>query len=301
MSRPRPLPRRDRLRDLRRPEALLAPLTTALLLLGLAACRQEPPPAPDIVAKVGKSVIRYTEFERYLSRSVGDPDTVLPSAVLSQLFDQFLDELLLDRLARDRKLPLPAGGAPGGRKALDALLQSSGGAEPSEDEVRGYYSSHRTELTRPERVRLRQILVDDAKSAEAAVRELKRGADFAEVARRLSRDPSAEAGGYQGELAQADLPPSFAGVIFALAPGQVSRPVAADYGFHIFQVTERLPAGVVPFEAARAEIAGRLRQERGDQLLQSLVKEARGRYHTEVYERNLPFGYEGAYLEAHAK
>jgi parvulin-like peptidyl-prolyl isomerase len=121
------------------------------------------------------------------------------------------------------------------------------------------------------------------------------------VARRVSRDPSAEGGGYQGELAEADLPPSFAPIIFALGPGQVSRPVAADYGFHIFQVMERLPAGVVPFEAARAEIAGRLRQERGDRLLTSLVQEARRRYHIEVYERNLPFGYEGVYLEAHAK
>lgn len=284
----------------------LAPLLA--LGLGLAACKQDPPPAADIVAQIGKTAVRYSEFERYLTRTVGDPESVLASEVLSQLFDQFLDERLLDRLARDRKLAPPAEparpaqeGDPGGRQAVEALLLGGAAGEPSEEEVRAYYEAHRAEFVRPERVRLRQILAENGKAAEAAVKEIRAGADFAEVARRLSRDPSAASGGYQGELARADLPPSFADTIFALAPGEVSRPVAADYGFHVFQVVERLPAGEVPLEGARAEIAGRLRRERADEALKSLVKEARGRYHIEVFERNLPFGYEGAYLEAHAK
>lgn len=289
---------------MRRPDrrsTALGMVLSILGLLGLGACRQDPPPAPDIVAQIGKTVVRYSEFERYLTRTVGDPDSVLASAVLSQLFDQFLDELLLDRLARDRHVALPAQGDPGGRRAVDALLLGGSGAAPSEGEIRGYYAAHQAEFVRPERVRLRQILAENGKTADQAVREIKNGAEFEAVARRFSRDPSAATGGYQGELARADLPPSFAEIIFALKPGEVSRPVAADYGFHIFQVMERLPAGVVPFEGARTEIAGHLRQERADQALKSLVQEARGRYHIEVFERNLPFGYEGAYLEAHAK
>jgi peptidyl-prolyl cis-trans isomerase C len=269
--------------------------------LPLAACRQDPPAAPDVVAQFDKTEIRYSEFERYLSRTVGDTDSVLQSEVLSQLFDQFLDEILLHRLAQDRKIALPVRGDPGGRGAIEALLMGGATAEPREAEIRAYYDAHAAEFTRPERVRLRQILAENKKSADEALGQLKRGTEFEEVAQRLSRDPSAASGGDQGELAQAELPPSFAAIIFALKPGEVSRPVAADYGFHIFQVVERLPAGVVPFELARPEIARRLRQERGDELLKSLVKEARGRYHIRIYERNLPFGYEGAYLEAHAK
>ncbi|HSS75863.1 MAG TPA: peptidylprolyl isomerase, partial [Thermoanaerobaculia bacterium] len=164
-----------------------------------------------------------------------------------------------------------------------------------------YYAAHRQDFTRPERVRLRQILTQDRATAERALKEIGGGADFAEVSRRLSRDPGAAAGGYQGELSREDLPPSFAEVIFSLKAGEVSRLVPADYGFHIFQVTEREPAQVISLDAARSEILAKLRQERADRLLQSLVQEARARYNVAVYGRNLPFDYEGYYSDSHAK
>jgi len=74
--------------------------------------------------------------------------------------------------------------------------------------------------------------------------------------------------------------------------------VPAEYGFHLFQVTEREPAEVVPLAAARGEILGKLRRQRADQLLGSLVQEARSHYNVKVYERNLPFAYQGSYSHA---
>jgi parvulin-like peptidyl-prolyl isomerase len=150
-------------------------------------------------------------------------------------------------------------------------------------------------------VKLRQILTGDRRKAERARREIVAGKPFAAVARQLSGGPRADSGGYQGELARADLPPSFADLIFALRPGEVSPIVPADYGFHLFQVEAHQPAEVVPLDAARGEILARLRQQRADEILKSLVREARGRYNVKVYERNLPFGYAGSYNDSHAK
>jgi parvulin-like peptidyl-prolyl isomerase len=134
------------------------------------------------------------------------------------------------------------------------------------------------------------------------LREIAAGADFGAVADRLSRSTesgtSGGAGGDQGELSRQDLPPAFADIIFALQPGEVSRLVPADYGFHIFQVTSRSPSEVVPLAAARAEIAERLREQRADELLAELVRDARRRYNVELYERNLPFEYRGSYSHA---
>lgn len=276
-----------------------------LLLLGvdvLMACqRSAPPPAPDAVARIGETEVRYTEFETYLGTTVGDTGGVLGSDVLSELFDQFLDEKLLAKLAVDRKLV--GGAATGPRQAIDALLVDGLRQEPEPGPagIANYYQAHRQEFARPERVRVRQILTEDKATAERALEEIAAGAAFEDVARRLSRDPSAASGGYQGELARADLPPAFAEVIFSLKPGEVSRLVPADYGFHVFQVASREPAQVVPLEQARGEILGRLRQERADRLLRSLVQGARSRYNVSVYERNLPFGYEGSYKESHAQ
>jgi hypothetical protein len=277
-------------------------LAPAILLLLTACQRSAPPPAPDVVARIGETEVRYSQFESYLAKTVGDTGGVLGSDVLSELFDQFLDEKLLARLAVDRRLV--AGGAAGSRRAIDALLEDGLRREPGPGEaaeVAGYYRAHQAEFARPERVRVRQILTEDRATAEKALKEIAAGAPFEEVARRLSRDPSAGSGGYQGELARADLPLAFAEVIFSLRPGEVSRLVPADYGFHIFQVAGREPAQVVPLEEARSEILGRLRQARADRLLRSLVEEARGRYNVAVYERNLPFGYEGSYKESHAQ
>jgi hypothetical protein len=274
-------------------------------LLATACQRAAPlPPSPDVAARIGDAGVRYAEFERYVHRDVGDVSDVsdgggvLGSDVLSQLFDQFLDERLLARLAADRGLA-PADAAP--RRAVDALLAADSPAAPDAAAVARYYQAHRQEFARPERVRLRQILTEDRKAAEEARREIAAGAPFEAVARRLSRDPSAAAGGYQGELARADLPPSFADAIFALRPGEVGPIVPADYGFHIFQVIDREPAEVAPLAAVEGEIAAKLRQERADRLLRSLVRDARSRYNVKVYERNLPFGYEGSYSETHAK
>ena len=101
------------------------------------------------------------------------------------------------------------------------------------------------EFERPERVRLRQILLDDPEAVERALAELKEGAEFDQVARRYSRDSTGETGGVQGELSRDDLPPLFADTIFALEPGEVSDVVEAEYGFHLFQVMEQLPAEVL--------------------------------------------------------
>lgn len=266
----------------------------AALLLAAVACGRAEPPAPDVAAMIGDQQVRYSELEDYLERMAGDSDGVLGSDVLSELFDQFLDEKVLMRMAVDRKL-LPGGkGTP--REAIDALLADGLKKEPTDQEIAAWYEAHRQDFVRPERVRLRQILTEDRASAESALRQLAAGADFGELARRLSRDPSAGTGGYQGELSRENLPPAFADVIFSLQPGEVSKVVPADYGFHVFQVMERFPAGVVPLEEARGEVRERLRQELADRLLAELVREGRTQYNVVVHRRNLPFNYQGSYL-----
>jgi hypothetical protein len=69
----------------------------------------------------------------------------------------------------------------------------------------------------------------------------------------------------------------------------------ADYGFHVFQVLARLPPQVVPLDEAAGEIRATLERRAADARLGALVEEARSRYNVEVYARNLPFNYQGAF------
>lgn len=261
------------------------------MILLLTACTPPPVP-PDAMARVGDETIPVTAFEAYLERNLGEEAQDLSSAVRSRLLDQFLEEELLLRLAEERGLTLDGGSR---RLAVDRLLRSVEQTGPTPDDVAAYYREHREDFRRPERVRLRQILVEDRATAERVRRELEEGASFVAVARRASREPSGERGGYQGELAREDLPPSLGEVIFELEPGEVSDVVEADYGYHLFQVMEHLPPEVLPLEAVADEIRRRLQADVTDRSLEDLVDEARSRYSVEVYERNLPFDYEGMY------
>lgn len=266
----------------------------ATALVAILGCAQPPEPA-DAVARVGDEVLTSDEFHRYLDRTLGDEGRDLPSPVLSALFDQFLDEELLVHLAYDEGLLPEETGTR--RLAVDRLLRQEAPTPPDEAEVERWYHEHLDQMRRPERVRLRQILVEDRETAKQALAEIRAGRDFAEVARDYSRDPSAERGGYQGELSREEVPPSLLETIFELQPGEVSEVVEAEYGYHVFEVLDRSPAEVVPLEEVREEISDQLRRVASDRLLEDLVERARKRYAVEVYARNLPFNYQGSYRE----
>lgn len=269
-------------------------LLLAAVVGSLLACqRQEKVPPADVIATLGEQVVRYPELEAHLARSLGDEAGALAPAVMSKLLDQFLDERLLAELAIARGLPEPGTG----RAAAEALLALyPAQLIPTDSEIADYYAANGQEFARPERVHLRQILVTERALAERAIAELRRGVDFAEVAARLSADPRAAQAGDQGVLSRDDLPPAFVEPIFALAPGESSEIVTADYGFLIFQVLARWPAETLPLAEAAAEIRTTLSRRRADQLLDSLLAEARTTFPVTVLAGNLPFSYQGIYV-----
>ncbi len=283
-------PRRRPVRATRRRVLALVPL-----LLALGACdvvRKDVP--ADVALRIGKEDVHYSAFEAYLRSNV-DPNTVdLEGKTLSSLLDQFLDERLLQRLAVERRLLPPEGD---GRLAVELLLARQE-PELAAAELEKYYFDHLDEFRRPDRVRLRQILVYDRPTAEKALAELKRGESFAAVAARFSQDPKAHAGGDQGLLGRDDLPPSFVDTIFRLRAGEVSAIVQAEYGFQIFKVEEILPATVLSFEQARPAIAEEVRRQRIDEARIALIDEARKLFKVEIFTQNVPFAYQGVYSPA---
>ena len=265
------------------------------VLVGLAAsgCRREVPlPGPDVVAKVGAGELRAAAFDAYLERNLGEPGGGLASEVLSRLFDQFVREEMLAMLAREERL---IGRSTPAAQAVEPLLVANPVPEPTAAEVAAYFAAHAGELARPARVHLRQILVDDRLVAERARRELVAGLDFGAVLAQVTPAGSAPAGGDQGVLARDELPPALADLIFRLEVGKVSEVVAADYGFHLFQVVERWPAESPSLAQVEPEIRKRLREAGADARLKTLFADAQSRYTVAVYDRNLPFNYRGSF------
>jgi hypothetical protein len=86
------------------------------------------------------------------------------------------------------------------------------------------------------------ILVATQQAADEARARIEAGEDFAAVAREVSTDTAtAPNGGDLGWFTREEMVPAFADAAFSLPVGEVSQPVASEYGWHLIEVLESDP------------------------------------------------------------
>src|SRR6266567_3294378 len=90
-----------------------------------------------------------------------------------------------------------------------------------------------------EEVRARHILVQGEDEAKAILEQLKKGADFATLAKEKSKDPGAADGGDLGYFTKEQMVPEFSEVAFKMYPGQLSNPVKTQFGWHIIKLEDK--------------------------------------------------------------
>lgn len=86
-------------------------------------------------------------------------------------------------------------------------------------------------------VRASHILVRDKALADRIYEELKKGASFADLARRYSTCPSRSKGGDLGFFGEGQMVREFEKEAFRLPYGSISRPVHTKFGWHIIRKT----------------------------------------------------------------
>jgi peptidyl-prolyl cis-trans isomerase SurA len=134
----------------------------------------------------------------------------------------------------------------------------------TEPEVDRYLAENRDKLETGLQYHARHILIAPAGGSDAAWEaarlraeqlrtQIQEGADFADMARRHSRDASARTGGDLGMLKRGELAQDIEAIILKLNPGEVSMPHRSSLGFHIFQLESK--------EALEGEALQRLRQQ----------------------------------------
>src|SRR3954447_21164868 len=138
-------------------------------------------------------------------------------------------------------------------------------------DVEKYYRENTQMFSTPEQVRASHILLktegkDDAAvkaRAEALLKQVKAGADFAELAKKNSEDEaSAKQGGDLDYFGHGRMVKEFEDVAFTIAPGSVSDLVKTQFGYHIIKVVDKKPATTRSLEEARSQIADQLAYER---------------------------------------
>ena len=91
-----------------------------------------------------------------------------------------------------------------------------------------------------EQAHARHILVETEDEAKSVIERLKKGEDFAELAKELSKDTtSGVEGGDLGFVPQGRFVEPIDKAVFSLPIGQVSEPIQSDFGWHVVEVLER--------------------------------------------------------------
>lgn len=132
-------------------------------------------------------------------------------------------------------------------------------SSPSEDALRARWQA---EPLRAERIQAGQIVVETAPEARKVLKALSAGEDFRALARARSVAPEAEQGGDLGWFERGDMPHVFEEACFPLDPGDTSPVVPSTYGYHVFRVYARAPAGREPYPDARARLIREWKAER---------------------------------------
>lgn len=145
--------------------------------------------------------------------------------------------------------------------------------QPTQQQIEQYYTDHKSQYMQPEEVDSRHILIsvppnatpqqtDAAKAkAESILKQLKDGANFADMAKKYSDDPGSKAkGGELGFVQKGTMVPEFDNAIFTQPVGQLSI-VKSQFGFHIVQVEARHPAHEQALNEVLPEIQATLIQQ----------------------------------------
>jgi len=292
--------------------ACLAVLAAA----GLAACggdrRDGTSASPDaVVARVDgraihQSAVDQARAEARFAGGADDAGKALDVAIDRELVRAEAERLGLTADEAEVESRLAAVGAQlGGEAALKAALEQ---AAVSEDQLREslragvlrkavqdarfpqvkagpgaarrFYERRRADLfTEPAAVKLGAIVARNEGIAGNAIKRLRAGRPFEEVARQFSVDPELKsAGGAMGWIDPRSMPEPLGKAVARLRVGATSRPVAGPGGAWIFRVLARRPQRVVPFASARAQIqealTGRRRAAALDKWLATTRKDA---------------------------
>jgi peptidyl-prolyl cis-trans isomerase D len=164
----------------------------------------------------------------------------------------------------------------------EALRQN---ATVTGQQIERYYNDNIQQYSTPEQVRASHILLktegkDDAavkKQAEDLLAQLKKGANFEELAKKNSQDEgSAVKGGDLDFFGRGAMVPEFDKVAFELQPGQLSDVVKSQFGYHIIKVTDKRPASQKPLSEVRSQIEDTLKYEQAQTAAQKLADQVAG-------------------------
>ncbi len=161
--------------------------------------------------------------------------------------------------------------------------------------VSDFYSKNPDKFQEPEAVHVAHILIRTAENADEAAKkkarteaqsvlaQIKKGGDFAALAKQHSQDPgSAANGGDLGFVPRGQTVPVFEQAAFALKPAQLSGVVESPFGFHIIKMIAHRDARTVPLQEVKPQVEQFLKQQKTQEKTAAYIEKLKAKAKVEI-------------------
>ena len=260
------------------------------------AQQQDPARAAQMVAEGQKDVLRGL-IDRELLLEKGKDLSITADTELIKRLDEMRKQMKLDTMEDLEKAATAQGVSFEDFKQnmrteinTQQVIQHEVGSRLniSKDDEHLFYDQHKSELARPEEVKLSEILVsteqagnDEQKIAAAQakaddlLKQIKAGANFDEVAKKESQGPSAAQGGDLGFFEHGKLAKQLEDLTFGMKKDDVSNVIRTKQGFVILKVTEHQNAGVPSYTEVEPRLQEAVYRKRLQPALREYLKKLR--------------------------
>jgi peptidyl-prolyl cis-trans isomerase C len=259
------------------------PALTAAAMLALAGplASQAQAQADPVVAKVNGTEIKESDLKAAEEDIGAQLPPMAPEAKKDYLTTYVADMILVSKAAEAKKL----GDTDDFKKKLamartkllmEALLQNEAKAAVTDEAMKKVYAEAIKDMGNEQEVSARHILVENEDEAKAIAADLKKGGDFAAIAKDKSKDPgSKDSGGDLGFFTKDQMVPEFAEAAFKLDKGQISDPVKSQFGWHVIRVDDKRAKQPPSFDQVREQIENYVQRKAQAEMIQKLRADAK--------------------------
>jgi len=163
--------------------------------------------------------------------------------------------------------------------AIRAFLDQ---VEVDEEEVRKVYDENPQQFAGKEQMRAAHILVPTVEEALNIKGELAAGMSFEEAALKYSSCPSKNNGGDLSYFSKGQMVPEFEMACFDGKVGDITDPVATQFGYHIIHILDKKEATTMDFEEVKGPLHQQVLVQKQNRLFYDKVKELRGKYEIKI-------------------
>jgi peptidyl-prolyl cis-trans isomerase C len=254
-------------------------LSLALAALTVTAAHaQAPAPADPVIARIDGQPVLRSELQATMRNLPPQAQGMPMETLYPMLLERIIDLRLIGAAARSAKLEDDPAIKKRIAEAADRVLQEAYLTRQVEGKVneaalREKYKSYAAAIPGQEEVNARHILLKTEAEAKAVIADLKKGGDFADLAKKRSIDPAGSSGGDLGYFTKDQMVPEFSEAAFKLKKGEITEvPVKTSFGWHVIRVEDKRTSGPPSFEEVKEELSEGLSRE----VIQEMLKELRG-------------------------